>query len=54
MKPNFKIQHVKITKQPHNDSYNINIDEELLIMLEKQSKGKEVGIGEEKRYFRFL
>ena len=41
-----------MASEPHTE-YNINTDGELLIMLEKQSKGKEVSIGEEKGTFVF-
>ena len=37
-----------MANEPRREPYNIITDEELPIMLEKQLKGKEVSIGEEK------
>ena len=37
-----------MTNEPHIEPYNITIGEQLPITLEKQLKGKEVRIGEEK------
>ena len=37
-----------MANEPHREPHNIITDEELPIMLQKQLKGKEVSIGEEK------
>lgn len=42
-----------MANEPHREPYNIITDEELPIMLQKQLKGKEVSIGEEKGTFVF-
>ena len=48
-----KKQQVKTANKPHLEPYNIDIDEELPITLEKQLKGKVVIIREENNTFVF-
>ena len=48
MTRNFTERQVKMTKESCRELFNINIDKELPITLEKHIQGKEISIGEEK------